>query len=52
VRENEWTGGEESYSIAEKDDITNLTATFDVSPAMKEYLRSTAPKPWSDLMYI
>src|ERR1700730_18483745 len=29
-REKQWTGGEESYSLAEKDGITTLTVAFDI----------------------
>src|SRR5690349_15212765 len=30
TRENEWTGGAESYALTEQGDITTLTAAFDV----------------------
>lgn len=43
-RENEWTGGEESYSLAEKDGITTLTVTFDVPPEQEEYFKVNYPK--------
>lgn len=43
-REKEWTGGQESYSLAEKGGITTLTATFDVPLEMEEYFKVNYPK--------
>lgn len=43
-RENEWTGGKESYSLAEKDSTTTLTVAFDVPPEMEEYFKVNYPK--------
>lgn len=43
-RENEWTGGEESYSLADKDGVTTLNASFDVPPEMEEYFQENYPK--------
>lgn len=43
-REKEWTGGEESYSLADKDGITILTAAFDVPPELEEYFKLNYPK--------
>lgn len=43
-RENEWTGGKESYSLSEKDGITTLTAAFDVPLEMEEYFKAAYPK--------
>lgn len=43
-RENEWTGGEESYRLAEKDGTTTLTAAFDVPPEMENYFKDNYPK--------
>jgi hypothetical protein len=43
-REKEWTGGKESYSLAEKDGATTLTVTFDVPPEMEEYFKINYPK--------
>jgi len=43
-RENEWTGGEESYSLAEKDSTTTLTVAFDVPPELEEYFTVNYPK--------
>lgn len=43
-REKEWTGGAESYSLAEKDGITTLTVAFDVPPELEEYFKDNYPK--------
>ncbi len=43
-REKEWTGGEESYSLAEKDGTTTLTVAFDVPPGLEELFKVTYPK--------
>lgn len=43
-RENEWTGGTESYALTEKDGTTTLTAAFDVPPEMEEYFTVNYPK--------
>jgi uncharacterized protein YndB with AHSA1/START domain len=43
-RAQEWTGGEERYSLAEKDGITTLHVTFGVPPELEEYFEVTYPK--------
>lgn len=43
-REDEWSGGTESYTLTEKDGITTLTATFDVPPEMEDYFKANYPK--------
>jgi hypothetical protein len=43
-RESEWTGGKESYSLAEKDGTTTLTVAFDVPSKMEGYFTATYPK--------
>lgn len=43
-RTKEWTGGKESYQLAEKDGITTLTVAFDVPPEQEAYFTSTYPK--------
>lgn len=43
-RENEWTGGKESYSLEEKDGTTTLTVAFDVPSEMEEYFKVNYPK--------
>ncbi len=44
LRDDEWTGGEESYLLVEKDGSTTLTAAFDVPPEMEEYFTQNYPK--------
>lgn len=43
-RKKEWTGGAESYSLAENDGTTTLTAAFDVPPELEEYFKVNYPK--------
>lgn len=43
-REKEWTGGQESYKLAEKDGTTTLTVAFDVPPELEEYFKDNYPK--------
>ena len=43
-REKEWTGGSESYSLAEKNGLTTLTVAFDVPDDMEEYFEINYPK--------
>lgn len=43
-REKQWTGGEESYSLAEKDGTTTLAVTCDVPPELEEYFKVSYPK--------
>lgn len=43
-RKNEWTGGEEVYSLVEKGGITTLTVAFDVPPNLEEYFTINFPK--------
>lgn len=43
-RDNQWTGGEESYSLVEKDGVTTLTVAFDVPPELEEEFRVSYPK--------
>jgi hypothetical protein len=43
-RQKEWTGGKESYSLAEKDGTTTLTARFDVPKEMEAYFKTNYPK--------
>lgn len=43
-RDKQWTGGIESYSLAEKNGITNLTVTFDVPPELQEEFKVNYPK--------
>ncbi len=43
-RAQQWTGGEESYRLTEKDGTTTLTAAFDVPEDMEEYFKINYPK--------
>lgn len=43
-RENEWTGGEERYSLDEKNGMTTLTVAFGVPSEMEEYFKINYPK--------
>jgi uncharacterized protein YndB with AHSA1/START domain len=43
-RAQEWTGGEESYTLVEKGDITILTVAFDVPLEQEEYFTVNYPK--------
>lgn len=43
-RDKEWTGGEESYSLAEKGNITTLTVHIDLPPEQEENFKTIMPK--------
>lgn len=43
-REKEWTGGSESYTLAEEDGITTLAISFGVPEDMEEYFKTNYPK--------
>ena len=43
-REKEWTGGTESYSLAENDDVTTLAVAIDVPPEQEETFEVRFPK--------
>ena len=43
-RQKEWTGGEESYSLAENDGTTTLTVVFDVPTELEEEFKVNYPK--------
>ena len=43
-REKEWTGGTESYSLAENDGVTTLTVNIDVPPGQEETFKVRFPK--------
>ena len=44
VREAEWTGGRESYSLAERDQTTTLTVVLDVPENLVETFNVIYPK--------
>lgn len=43
-REKEWTGGSESYSLAEKDGVTTLIVELDVPRGQEETFKVRLPK--------
>lgn len=43
TRENEWTGGAESYSLTHKNGITTLTVKTDVPKEQEETMRNRFP---------
>lgn len=43
-REKEWTGGKESYALAEANGVTTLTVVFDMPPEQEEYFQLNYPK--------
>ena len=43
-REKEWTGGNESYALTEKDGITTVVAAFDVPQELEDYFNNAYPK--------
>lgn len=43
-RKKEWTGGMESYSLAENDGVTTLTVKFNIPQKMEEYFNVNYPK--------
>lgn len=44
TRDNQWTGGSESYQLTEQNHTTKLTVTFDVPPELEDYFQTTYPK--------
>ncbi len=43
-REKEWSGGQESYSLTEKNGTTTLTVAFDVPAELEEMFKTSYPK--------
>jgi len=43
-RDKEWTGGEESYTLAEKDGTTTLSVAFGVPPEFEESFKVSYPQ--------
>lgn len=43
-REKQWTGGQESYSLVEKNGITTLTVTFDIPLELEKEFKVSYPK--------
>jgi len=51
-REKEWTGGEESYSLAEHDSVTTLTVDIDVPSGLEEMFKDRFPKALERIKFI
>lgn len=47
ARDDEWTGGEESYKLTEQNGVTTLVATFDVPTHMEAYFNDVYPKAFA-----
>lgn len=43
-REQEWTGGKESYSLSERNGVTELVLTMDLPPEQQETFAESVPK--------
>lgn len=43
-RADEWTGGEEKYTLIEQDGVTTLTVAFGIPPEQEEYFKVSYPK--------
>lgn len=43
-RKKQWTGGMESYSLREKNNVTTLTVAFDIPPELEEEFKVSYPK--------
>lgn len=43
-REDQWTGGKESYKLVENDGVTTLTAMFDVPEELEKLFEDIYPK--------
>lgn len=43
-RDDQWTGGQESYTLVENNEKTTLTVAFSVPPELKDYFDVTYPK--------
>lgn len=46
-REDEWTGGQEEYTLTEENGVTTLTAVFGVPEKMEEYFNDAYPKAFA-----
>ncbi len=48
-REDQWTGGNESYTLIEKNGTTTLTLMFDVPEELEQFMNESYPKALSRL---
>lgn len=44
ARDDQWTGGNESYTLTENNGVTTLTMVFDVPPELEEIMGQSYPK--------
>lgn len=44
MRDDEWTGGAETYKLAEKEGVTTLITIFDVPAELEDYFKTAYPK--------
>lgn len=44
VRDDQWTGGKESYKVTDKGGITTLVMSFDVPDELEQVMRDSYPK--------
>ena len=51
-REKEWTGGEESYSLAEENEVTTLIVMIDMPEEQEEWFNIYYPKALDRLKYL
>ena len=50
-REDEWTGGTESYSLSESNDVTTLKLTSEVPPSQEKKYKDRFPKALERIKY-
>lgn len=48
-RDKQWTGGEEVYSLTEKNGVTTLLATFDVPAELEQYFNDAYPRAFNKI---
>lgn len=51
-RDKEWTGGEESYSLAQNAGVTTLTVDIDVPPGQEETFQVRIPKALARVKFL
>ena len=44
TRDDQWSGGAESYDLTENEGLTTVTTRFDVPPELEDYFNDTYPK--------
>jgi hypothetical protein len=51
-RQKEWTGGTESYSLAENDGVTTLRVTIDIPSGLEEMFQDRFPKALERIKFL